>query len=310
MIAAWACAKVNLSLRVTQTRESELHPINGLFLSVAWVDRLWIGLAEGDLLEGAGGRSVPDGEHNLAWQAAHAVRLASGMSTGIHVRLDKRIPVAAGLGGGSADAAASLGVTGYLMGVPFDELQAIAPGLGSDVPFCLVGGFAEVAGVGERITTLDTPAGFALAVVVPPIEVPTPAVYAAWDRLEGNGGPAIEGRHLPPILREWAPLVNDLTLAAIEVAPAIGDWRAELESAWARPVTLSGSGPSLFGYFSDVAEADDALDVVPAGARATRAVLPVPFGWVMEDEDGEIVDPSGRRLDDSDDGILLAALED
>lgn len=310
MIAAKACAKVNLSLSVARTRGAQLHPINGLFLSVSWVDRLWIGLGEDDLLEGVGGRAVPGAEHNLAWLAARAVRSAAGRSTGLHVRLDKRIPVAAGLGGGSADAAASLAVAGRLMDVPRDELQAIAPDLGSDVPFCLAGGFAEVAGVGERITTLEMPFGFALAVVVPPIEVPTRAVYAAWDLLESRGGRPIDGRDLPPALREWEPLVNDLTPAAIDVAPAIADWRDELESAWGRPVALSGSGPSLFGYFSDVAEADDALGVVPVGARATRAVVPVPLGWVMEYEDGEFVDSSGRKLNPSDDGVLLTSLED
>ena len=274
-----AHAKVNLSLRVRSPRADGLHPLSGLFTSISWSDELWIDTADEDSFAGHQSAPVPDGHDNLAWQAALAVRSATGSATPLTMRLRKRIPVAAGLGGGSADAAAALGGVGEMLGAPSARLTALAPGLGSDVPFCFTGGFALVEGVGDRVTSLGPLAGFALAVVVPPVDVATPAVFAAWDRMGGSPGPALAERDVPPTLRGYAPLANDLTSAAIEVAPLIADWREELENEWGRVVALSGSGAALYSYFMDGDEAEAALDAVPRGARAAEAVVPVVRGW-------------------------------
>ncbi len=304
MIAAWAFAKVNLSLSVRPVRADGMHPLLGLYTSISWTDRLWLGRADEDLLEAEGGGRLPDGDENLAWRAALAVRDSAGAAAALHLRLTKRIPMAAGLGGGSADAAAVLGAAGVLLGVSASRLSALAPELGSDVPFCFTGGFAEVAGIGERVAARDPLGGFAIAVVVPPVELSAAAVYTAWDRLGGPAGDPLADRHLPPVLRETGPLGNDLTPAAIDLAPAVAEWRSELEMAWGRPVAMSGSGPTLFAFFVDEDEAGDALDEVPPGARATRAAVPAPFGWVVEADGAEPVDSRGKCLGDDDDDRL------
>ncbi len=280
---AVAYAKVNLSLRVRSPRADGLHPLSGLFSSISFHDELIVDTAVEDRFTASGGVAMPDGSDNLAWRAATAMREEVGAVTPLAIELRKRIPSAAGLGGGSADAAAALAATARLFAAPPEVAARLAPGLGSDVPFCLVGGCALVEGIGDVVAPLEPLSGFALAVVVPPVEVATPSVYDAWDRLGGPAGPAIEGAALPPVLRGHGPLRNDLTPAAIDIAPAIAEWRAELESAWGRPVALSGSGPALFGYFLDAAEAEDALGAIPVGSRAAEAVSPLDRGWSLED---------------------------
>jgi 4-diphosphocytidyl-2-C-methyl-D-erythritol kinase len=268
--------------------------VHGLFQSIAWPDSLVLDGADEDRIEGRGSGEVIDGWDNLAWRAATMVRELAQSSRALRIELHKRIPVAAGLGGGSADAAAALGLAGRFFGVSAGALAELAPQIGSDVPFCLGGGLAVVSGTGEKVSTLEPAAGFAMALVVPPIELATVDVYSAWDRLEDQRGPGIADRDLPPSLRSHGPLVNDLYGAAVAVAPAIDEWRAELADRWGRPVMLTGSGPTLFAYFVDTTEAESALDAVPIGARATRAAVPVSSGWQMVNEESRIENRESR----------------
>ena len=134
---------------------------------------------------------------------------------------------------------------------------------------------------------------------VPPFELSTAAVFSEWDRLGGPTGRQIPSHRLPPALRDEAPLVNDLYGAAVSLAPDLDGWKSELEQRWATPVAMSGSGSTLFAMFVDRDEAVSALDAVPSGARATHAAMPVPIGWVIDD-DGAIVTPPPRR------GLLAA----
>jgi 4-diphosphocytidyl-2-C-methyl-D-erythritol kinase len=109
-----------------------------------------------------------------------------------------------------------------------------------------------------------------VAVVVPPFELSTGDVYRRWDQLEGPVGREVEGRRLPPGLRSYGPLRNDLTPAAIALRPELDDWKEDLASTWERPVMMSGSGPALFGFFTDLDEARSASAAVKA-ARAVAA---------------------------------------
>ncbi len=289
MIRIEAFAKVNLGLRVGDVRPDGFHPLHSIFQSIDWSDRLELRFAvgdEGDSIGSWAGGPVIDGFANLAWKAVAAVRDAAGSSHRIRLRLDKRIPAAAGLGGGSADAAAALQAAVRMLDVPVEQAQELASALGSDVPFCMSGGTARVTGRGDVVEALDTIDGYGLAVVVPPIELRTPDVFGRWDALGGPGGDAVSESALPPTLRAHAPITNDLYPAAVAIAPALDDWRAELESAWGRPVLMSGSGPSLMGFCVDRDEAEAALAVVPAGVRATRAVRPIPYGWRRLRADG------------------------
>jgi 4-diphosphocytidyl-2-C-methyl-D-erythritol kinase len=273
---AEAFAKVNLSLRVRARDASGLHPLHSLAQSIDWADRLALEGAETDSFV-VTGLPVPDDGSNLARRALEAVRASAPRRGPVALALDKRIPVAAGLGGGSADAAAALVLASARFGLPALERAALAPALGADVPFCLTGGTARVEGYGERLTPLPPPAGFWLAIVVPPFEVSTEAAYARWDALGGPEGPAVVGRDLPPSIRPYEPLANDLVPAARSLAPGLGDWAADLQRRWGRAVLMSGSGPTLFAFFPTASEAAEAAAV--AGARGARACAPVSQGW-------------------------------
>ncbi len=291
---AVAYAKVNLSLRVEAVRPDGYHPLQSLFQSVSLYDRLElvspVDGGDGDGVVGWDGEQVPDDHRNLAWLAVEAVRrriaadagTAGEPGTALQLRLRKQIPVAAGLGGGSADAAAALHLAVRRLGADPALVGELAPQLGSDVPFCADGGTAMVTGRGETVHRLEPLTGFALGLVVPPVELSTPAVFREWDRLGEPAGPETASSGLPPAVRSYAPLVNDLYPAAVSLMPELDDWRHELQHRWERPVAMSGSGPTLFAWFVDRAEAESALTVAPTGARATHAVLPVDRGWSKE----------------------------
>jgi 4-diphosphocytidyl-2C-methyl-D-erythritol kinase len=281
MIAGLAYAKVNLGLRVGAIREDGFHPLNGIFQSVDITDSITLAPAEVDSIATSGGGQVPDGMNNLAFRATAAVRRQAGSAQPLRISLDKTIPTAAGLGGGSADAAAALGIAARYFGVDAVTIEALAPEIGSDVPFCLRGGTARVGGRGEELEPLDHLSGFALAVVVPPFELATPAVFRRWDEMGEPAGLRIPAGCLPPALRSESELVNDLYPAAAAIEPALDDWRADLESAWGRPAMVSGSGPSLYAFFLDHDEAEDALAVAPTGARSTEACNLSTVGWTI-----------------------------
>ena len=272
---AEAMAKVNLSLRVRARDASGLHPVFSIAQSIDWCDSLALEGSDDDSLV-VTGLAVPEDESNLAWRALEAVRALAGSRSPVALTLAKRIPVAAGLGGGSADAAAALVLAGIRYRVERTSLEALAPSLGSDVPFCLAGGTARIEGYGQEITPLPFVGGYALAVVVPPFEMATAVVYRRWDEIGCPDGDLVEARSLPPALR-YLDLANDLTRAAVAVEGDLGDWMADLRRSWGRPVLMSGSGPSLFGFFGDAEEAAQAA--VVAGARAGRACVPGPQGW-------------------------------
>jgi 4-diphosphocytidyl-2-C-methyl-D-erythritol kinase len=296
MIEARAFAKVTLSLRVSAPLESGLHPVDGRFQSIGWSDRLSLALGEADAASTSDGGAIIDDMDNLAWAAVAAVRNSAVTQPPLTLTLDKTVPVAAGLGGGSADAAAALAMAGALLGVDRSALTAIAPMLGSDVPFCFAGGSARVGGVGEQVDGIAAFSGFALGLVVPPIEVSTPSVYRRWDELDGPAGSTLPAAAVPPAIRD-EPVVNDLTSAAIALVPEIAEWRSELEHRWSRPVVLAGSGPTLFAFFVDHDEAEAAVGAIPAGARDACAASPVDFGWTLRvGDDGRVVDSKGRMV--------------
>ena len=218
-----ALAKLTLSLRVTGVRADGYHLIDAEMVSVDLADVLTFGPGDGIDVVGAAGLGT--GEANLVARALRAVGRRA------HVVLEKSIPVGAGLGGGSADAAAVLRWAGC------SDL-GVAAHLGADVPFCLVGGRARVSGVGDVVEPLPFQAR-AFTLLTPPVPVPTSAVYAAWDEL---GGPTGHGG-------------NDLEPAALSVVPELARWREQLGEATGRTPALAGSGGTWFveGAFRDVA---------------------------------------------------------
>lgn len=273
-----AAAKVNLSLQIGQPDSSGLHPLRSLVVSIDRFDQLTAALADDDRLD-VGDAQLSSDRDNLIWRAVDALRSETEDRRLFAFSLVKQIPIAAGLAGGSADAAAALLAASTLLGVSPATTREVAAGVGADVPYCLQGGLAWMEGYGERITPVGKgTAHFALAVAVPPFWLATAAVYKRWDALRGPRGTPVDSRHVPPRLREFAPFVNDLHPAAVDLRPELGDWMADLTDRWDRPVMLSGSGPSLFAYFRDRDEATEAAQLVPDEARDRFAAAPVAYG--------------------------------
>ncbi len=283
MIAGVAFGKVNFGLRVGRLRADGFHPVSGIFQSIGVADELTLSSADEDSISSAAGRPVADELDNLAFRAAAAVRAEAGSAQPLAITLDKAIPAAAGLGGGSADAAGALALAGRYFAVSADKLAELAPRLGSDVPFCFAGGTARVGGRGEQVQSIPALGGFALAVVVPPFEVSTPAAFLRWDEMGEPSGLRMPQAALPPQLRAEGDLINDLYPAAASLVAGLDDWRADLERAWGRHVMLSGSGPSLYAFFLDSEEAAAAVAAVPAGARFAEACDLSAVGWRIDE---------------------------
>lgn len=264
-----APAKLNLSLLVSPPRPDGYHPVESMVQTIEWCDRLDADPGEGeDVLEVAGD---VEAEGNLVLRAMRTLRDTVAVPP-LALYLTKSIPVAAGLGGGSSDAAAALRAGADQMSVSDDELQAVASRVGADVPLFLVGGSLLMTGVGERLERLRPLEGFAFAVAVPDFGLVTADVYRRWDELEGPEGPAVSIDRIPPALRDQMPMRNDLTPAALDLEPRLGDFMADVAKAWGTTVSLTGSGSACFGYFPSLDEAEDAAVAVDALATAARGV--------------------------------------
>jgi 4-diphosphocytidyl-2-C-methyl-D-erythritol kinase len=278
MITVHAPAKLNLSLRIRQPDATGLHPLISLVQTVGWHDIVTMSEADDDQLHVVGA-DLPDDGENLVWRAVHAIREAGRHTRPVSMTLTKRIPAAAGLGGGSSDAAAALLAYAELARFERDLLADLAVGIGADVPYLLEGGLRVIEGYGERLSEKQAQADdYQVVVAVPDFELSTPAVYREWDRLDGPDGPSLPIHAVPPSLRSDDRLVNDLYPAAVSLEPMVADWRAELAERWDRPVAMSGSGPALFAFFTDADEAAEGLSAVPSEARGAFAAPPIDHG--------------------------------
>ena len=213
-----APAKLTVSLRVTGVRDDGYHLIDAEMVTLDYGDVLEIGEGDGLEVVGAHAAGVPLGEENLVRRALAAIGRRA------FVRIDKRVPAGAGLGGGSADAAAVLRWAGC-------RDLAVAARLGADVTFCLVGGRARVSGVGEVVDPLPF-LDRTFTMVVPPLPVDTASVYRMWDGLGAPPAPDGSG--------------NDLEAAALAAVPELARWRDRLARASGRRPQLAGSGGSWF----------------------------------------------------------------
>jgi 4-diphosphocytidyl-2-C-methyl-D-erythritol kinase len=257
-IELWAPAKLTTSLRVVGVRSDGLHLLDAEMVTLDLADTLEVTEAvevrvtvePADGLEFAGAAGVPAGPENLVTRALDAVGRQA------HVRLRKRIPPGAGLGGGSADAAAILRWAGCA------DLSAAAR-LGADVPFCLVGGRAAVGGIGEVVSPLPYEERD-VVLVLAPFGVETAAVYRAFDAMFGD----------PPTAATLGPAGgNDLEAAALAVEPRLGPWRDAFEQRTGRPARLAGSGSTWFteGSLESLGIEDPILRVGGAMGRMLTA---------------------------------------
>lgn len=295
-----APAKLNLTLAVISRRDDGFHSLHSVFVPLGLADRLSLAVtaAARDSLHVTGHR-VDGGEDNLVNRALALTREAVGgdwpggpqPAPALAVRLDKRIPVAAGLGGGSSDAAAAIDGALEAWGAALDSetRRSVALRLGSDVPYFLVGRPALVEGRGEHVAPLDGLHGApGVLLVTPAIAVSTADVFAAFDAIRHHGDGAVRATsaHLAEELRakvSAADLVaragamtvaNDLLPAAALVLPELVPFRRALSRLLGRPVGLSGSGPTLWALYASEIEAATAAETVRSALWDER--LPVP----------------------------------
>ncbi len=252
-----AHAKINWTLSVLSQREDGYHVLEMLMQSIGLSDTLEITEDAGLAFSIVGRAPVPSGADNLVMRAAEAIRGYAGVRRGAHIRLKKRIPVGAGLGGGSADAAATLLGLDRLWGLNLraEELEGIALSLGADVPFCLTGGLAHAQGVGERLTHLPLPPPVDLVVIKPTAGLSTPTVFRTYDALQTKpvnpdtqkAARALSVGDLPGLASSMG---NALTPAAASIRPEIIDCIQALEHYGALRAQMTGSGSAVIGLFS------------------------------------------------------------
>ena len=251
-----APAKINLALHVRGGMPDGRHRIETVFAFCTDGDRLSGEAADGLSLTASGpfAAELPSAEDNLVLKAAEALRDAASVSTGAAIRLEKRLPVASGIGGGSADAAATLRLLTSLWRIDPTHASAVAAEIGSDVPACLLSLSARGEGAGDEITQVDLPgiSGSPILLINPRVQLPTAEVFAGWD-----------GVDLGP-LGDWRVGRNDLEAPAKALVPQI-----ETVLAWlsvqpgADFVRMSGSGATCFALFDNEEARDAAADRVP-----------------------------------------------
>lgn len=282
-----AHAKINLSLAVGPLRDDGYHEIDTLFQTVTLCDTVELaplnaGAVELVVVEG----DVPRGPDNLAWQAAEAVMERTGCP-GVRIRLTKRIPVAAGLGGGSADAAAVLVGMNVLHKISADTsfLLSLAAGIGSDVPFLVEGGTARGRGRGELLQRLPVWDECALVLVTPRIAISARDAYD-WARIGLTEEDLFTRLNCSGIQKggaglSAAPLFNDLEAGVVAAHPEVGAVRAALLEAGALRARMSGSGPTVFGLAGSKEDAGRIVSRLGARDWTIHVVEPIDAGCLV-----------------------------
>lgn len=264
-----ACAKVNLVLRVGPRRPDGYHELATLIARISLADVLLVSHAPQTTVDCPG---LPGGD-TLVTRALGMLQEASGYPGGFHVHIDKRIPHGAGLGGGSADAAAALRTANALMPgpLPLAELHRIAGAIGSDVPALLHDDATVARGRGDRVEVLGPLPGAWLALAHPGRPLATRDVYA---RYTPRDEPLPELIALPRTVDEMAAMVvNDLGAAAEALEPACGELRAALAERGALAAAVSGSGSVVFGLFRERQEAEAAIANLPGAEWTATAAI-------------------------------------
>lgn len=283
------CGKVNLFLRVLGQRPDGFHEVETILHSVGVCDEIEVAPTGGvvdvemRLVPGLNG-ALPKDDENLVLRAADALRRGR-TDRGARIMVEKGIPIAAGLGGGSADAAATLVVLSDLWGLELgrDELMSIAESLGSDVPYCLEGGTVLATARGEQLTPLAqmTPMWFVLAGTAAPLL--TRDVYAAWDHLrpaeEASSAVISMALGAGDVAEVASSLLNELEPAAFSLMPELESKKQTLLDAGALGAGMTGSGPTMY-----------ALATTEEEARSIAADVEGRFDWI------QVVRSQGRSI--------------
>ncbi|MCY9517286.1 4-(cytidine 5'-diphospho)-2-C-methyl-D-erythritol kinase [Paenibacillus apiarius] len=252
-----APAKINLLLDVLRKREDGYHDVEMVMTMVDLADRLEMDeLPRDTIIISSQAGYIPLDEKNLAFQAAKLIKERYEVKQGVYIHLDKKIPVAAGLAGGSSDAAATLRGLNRLwrLGISDEELQRLGAELGSDVPFCVTGGTAIARGRGEKLEMIENPPQCWVVLAKPPINVSTADVYGRLRAQHIQEHPslagmlqAIQGQDFHALCESLGNVLEDVTLP---MHPQVQQLKETMEKLGAEGVLMSGSGPTVFGLVS------------------------------------------------------------
>ena len=275
-----ARAKINLTLDVTGKREDGYHLLETIMQTVALYDDIYMKkLEKPEIRLKTNLPWLPVDERNLAYRAAQLMLETFGIKGGVFIKIDKRIPVAAGLAGGSTDCAAVLVGMNRLfsLGLSEERLEELAGTMGSDIPYCVRRGTVLCEGVGEKMTNVAVPCPQCYVVLAKlPVSVSTVSVYKGlkWDQVEEH--PDTEGMIAAmaegDVDKMGSLLCNVLETVTIEMHPKIAEIKKRLMELGAAGALMSGSGPTVFGLFSDRGQARQAAAQVKQEFALKEAV--------------------------------------
>lgn len=301
-VTATAPAKINLCLGVGPVRADGFHPLATVYqavglldtVTVSWASETTITVTGEDRIDLSG---VPTDHTNIAARAAGLLAAHHGRDAAVRIAIHKGIPVAGGLAGGSADAAATLVACDALWqtGTSLPDLLALAGRLGSDVPFCVLGGTASGSGHGELVAPVPTRGEHWWTVLESAEGLSTPTVYAEFDLLHADR--PVQAPTVPAVLLDalgagdvaalGAALTNDLQEAALRLRPELGRSLAVGREAGAHGALVSGSGPTCVFLCADEAHAGAVADALGAHGLGPASVAPGPVAGARVVEVGD-----------------------
>lgn len=278
MITVKANAKINLALDVLGKRRDGYHEVKLVMQSIGLADTIWMEPKPCGIELEVDSPELPADESNLAYKAARLFLDAHSMQHGVSIAVKKQIPMGAGLAGGSADAAAVLLGMDKLFGthMTHDDFMRLAAQLGSDVPFCIVGGTMLAEGRGECLTELPELPSCWVVLAKPKVSVSTAWAYKTFDAEKDVTHPNIEGMQhalktgcMEDVLSN---IGNVLEPIAVREYPVIGDYIAQMDKHGAQASRMTGSGSTVFGIFNSQVEAESAAAALRGLASEVYAV--------------------------------------
>lgn len=274
-----AYAKINLGLDVTGRLPNGYHLVKMIMQTVGICDVLYFEKTpEGILITTDSGELPTDG-NNLIYKAAKLMQDTYQISGGIHIHLEKHIPIAAGMAGGSTDAAATMKGMNELfsLNIPLEELRNLSVSIGADVPYCIMGGTALAEGIGEKLTPITPPPSCSLLVAKPDINVSTKYVYEHLDAAPIPHHPDIDGMRQALETGDLQGIIdrleNVLEAVTIPAHPIIETIKSRMLSLGAAGSLMSGSGPTVFGIFTEKKVAEEAYRKLTEEQLASQIFL-------------------------------------
>ena len=279
-----AYAKINLGLDVTGKREDGYHIVSMIMQNVDLYDTLTFEKNDtGEIILNASSPKIPTDDSNLICKVAKQLREKYGVKDGVSVYLEKRIPVAAGMAGGSTDGAATYMALNELwnLGLDTKTMCGLAVKLGADIPYCIIGGTALAEGIGEELTTISDMPKCHLVIAKPDIDVSTGWVYKTLDSKEIENHPdiagvrtAIENDDLKGMCEKIGNVLEYVTASKYSV---INDIEKIMEDNGAVKAFMTGSGPTVFGVFDSEQKAKEAVEAVKTSGLAPELFLTKPI---------------------------------